>query len=102
MRTFKLRHSVSYDEFMKNWSLTKLPRNIQFIKQNGYTKGNGIYKYLAFDKNGKLIDMAGGNTIRQAITATLLKLNQIYFYAHMINGLGNDEKCLYIRSLYNK
>ena len=102
MRTFKLNHSVSYDEFMKNWSLTKLPKDIRFVRQNGNRKGNTICKYLAFDKNGNLISIsAGGNTIKESITNTLLELNKFYFFAHMVNGLGDDEKCVYIKNLYN-
>jgi len=101
MRTFKLKTPITYDEFMKYWSLTKLPKVVNLILQDGNKKNNSIPKYIAFDKNGIMFG-GGGKSKKKARKEALHGLNRDYFFSHMVNGKGDDEKCEYIKKLYNE
>lgn len=55
--------------------LKRLPNGVHLVKQNGYSKG-GIKKYVSFLKNGKIILIGAGDSIRDAKGNTLIELNK--------------------------
>lgn len=101
MRTFKLNRPITRDDFFNRYSLTKLPKGVRYVKQEGSKRNNSIPKYIAFDKNGYMFGW-GGKSLRETKKDALYRLNEDYFYAHMMDGKGFYKKCTYIKSLYNK
>lgn len=57
--------------------ISRLPKGVRLVIQDGYKTTKSIDKYAAFSKNGKIILIGAGKSIRQARKNALAEYNRL-------------------------
>lgn len=64
--------------------ISRLPKGVRFVKQDGHELKTGIKKYSAFLASGRCVLIPAGNSIKEARKRTLDQLNSDLFYERML------------------
>lgn len=67
---------LNYENIVTSKILKRLPKKVRFVKQDGWPYLPKTAKYISFDKDGHIIMMHAGHTIKEARQRTLDKLNE--------------------------